>query len=124
MAAIREKIDELGCDNVLAVHSTISCFAPRQPDLIPQVSELCFDFAIPHIVNGAYCLQIPRAVNLINNSVGQKQRLDCVVFSTDKNFMTPVGGSVIVTPTKAGFKEPSPNNRIFLIAISAIHNEQ
>jgi len=98
--AIREKIDELGCDNVLAVHSTISCFAPRQPDLIPRVSELCFEFAIPHIINGAYCLQIPRAVNLINASVGKKQRLDCVVFSTDKNFMTPVGGSVILTPTK------------------------
>ena len=47
------------------------------------------------MANGAYFLQISKAINLVNSSNGKNQRLDCVVFSTDKNFMTPVGGSVI-----------------------------
>ena len=79
--AIRQKITEIGSDQVLAVHSTISCFAPRQPDSIPAISELCHEFEIPHVSNGAYCLQISKAVNLINSSKGKNQRLDCVVFS-------------------------------------------
>lgn len=97
---IRSKIDELGASNILAIHSTISCFAPRQPDAIGSISEICHQTDIPHVVNGAYCLQIEKAINLINSSVSKRHRLDCVVFSTDKNFMTPVGGSVIITPTK------------------------
>ena len=29
---VEAKIQSLGAENILAIHSTISCFAPRQPD--------------------------------------------------------------------------------------------
>lgn len=32
LEAVERKIEELGADNVLCVHSTTSCFAPRVPD--------------------------------------------------------------------------------------------
>lgn len=30
--AVERKIEELGAENILCVHSTTSCFAPRVPD--------------------------------------------------------------------------------------------
>lgn len=30
--AVEQKIQELGAENILCVHSTTSCFAPRVPD--------------------------------------------------------------------------------------------
>lgn len=32
LEAVEKKIEELGAENVLCVHSTTSCFAPRVPD--------------------------------------------------------------------------------------------
>lgn len=32
LEAVEQKIQELGAENVLCVHSTTSCFAPRVPD--------------------------------------------------------------------------------------------
>lgn len=32
LGAVERKIDELGAENVLCIHSTTSCFAPRVPD--------------------------------------------------------------------------------------------
>lgn len=32
LGAVERKIQELGAQNVLCVHSTTSCFAPRVPD--------------------------------------------------------------------------------------------
>lgn len=32
LKTVEAKIQELGSDNVLCVHSTTSCFAPRVPD--------------------------------------------------------------------------------------------
>ena len=32
VAAIREKVEELGADNILCIMTTTSCFAPRTPD--------------------------------------------------------------------------------------------
>lgn len=32
LEAIEKKIEELGAENILCVHSTTSCFAPRVPD--------------------------------------------------------------------------------------------
>ena len=36
--AIKQKIEELGAENVLCVMSTTSCFAPRVPDRLVYVS--------------------------------------------------------------------------------------
>uniref|UniRef100_A0A0E9QDU4 O-phosphoseryl-tRNA(Sec) selenium transferase n=1 Tax=Anguilla anguilla TaxID=7936 RepID=A0A0E9QDU4_ANGAN len=32
LEAVKRKIEELGAENILCVHSTTSCFAPRVPD--------------------------------------------------------------------------------------------
>lgn len=32
LEAVEHKIEELGAENILCVHSTTSCFAPRVPD--------------------------------------------------------------------------------------------
>lgn len=38
--AIREKIKELGSDKILAILTTTSCFAPRVPDDVEEISIL------------------------------------------------------------------------------------
>jgi O-phospho-L-seryl-tRNASec:L-selenocysteinyl-tRNA synthase len=50
-------IAHVGAENVLAVISTTSCFAPRRPDDVKGVAKLCKDAQIPHVVNHAYGLQ-------------------------------------------------------------------
>lgn len=32
LEAVEKKVEELGAENILCVHSTTSCFAPRVPD--------------------------------------------------------------------------------------------
>ncbi len=86
-----------GVDTVVAVVTTSSCFAPREPDALDVVAKLCKDFDIPHVVNNAYGVQCSSTVKLINRActVG---RVDAIVQSTDKNFMVPVGGSIVCGP--------------------------
>jgi len=99
-AAIEMKINEVGAETILAVHTTISCFAPRQPDSVEAVALLCDKLNIPHVINGAYFLQSRKSVNVLNAALGTNRRVDAVVMSTDKNFMTPVGGALICSPEK------------------------
>ena len=122
MEAIENKIRELGDENILCIHSTISCFAPRRPDKIADIGKIAFQRDLPHIVNGAYflteCLEvllthnfsnflrllrkIKKARNLVQECAKSKgnSRIDAVVCSTDKNFLTPVGGSIIFSASK------------------------
>jgi O-phospho-L-seryl-tRNASec:L-selenocysteinyl-tRNA synthase len=75
---------------VLAVITTVSCFAPRVPDKVDQVAKFCRDADVYHIINSAYGLQCTVTSKLINRAcvVG---RVDAIVCSTDKNFLVPVG---------------------------------
>jgi len=102
LEAIENKIRELGDENVLCIHSTISCFAPRRPDKIADIGKIAFRRDIPHIVNGAYFLTIKKARNLVQECAKSKgsSRIDAVVCSTDKNFLTPVGGSIVFSASK------------------------
>ena len=43
-----------GPDEILAVVTTTSCFAPRAADDVPAVAEICGRLAVPHVVNNAY----------------------------------------------------------------------
>lgn len=96
MSAFKQKIEELGSDNIVAIFSTTSCFAPRQCDNISALSMLAKENNIPHVVNNAYGMQSKRIMNKIGNVAGNKDcRLDLIVQSTDKNLMVPVGGAVI-----------------------------
>lgn len=51
------------------------------------------------MVNNAYGLQCTKIANDLT-ACFQKGRLDVLVSSTDKNFMVPVGGSLIYSPHK------------------------
>lgn len=83
-------------DDILAVMSTTSCFAPRGPDNLMAVGQLCDTYNVGHLVNNAYGLQSPECLRRINEA-GKFGLIDAFVQSTDKNFLVPVGGSVIAT---------------------------
>ncbi|XP_069487968.1 O-phosphoseryl-tRNA(Sec) selenium transferase isoform X2 [Ambystoma mexicanum] len=107
--AVEAKILELGVENILCVHSTTSCFAPRVPDRIEELAVLCSKYSIPHIVNNAYGVQSSKCMHLIQQG-SRLGRIDAFVQSLDKNFMVPVGGAIV-----AGF------NDSFIEAISKMY---
>lgn len=92
--------------DVLCVMTTSSCFAPRVPDSIETVSQLCKKYDVFHVLNNAYGLQCSKIANAIKESM-RSGRLDCVVQSTDKNFMVPVGGSIIFSQKPQTIKQIS-----------------
>ncbi|KAM8939528.1 O-phosphoseryl-tRNA(Sec) selenium transferase [Pelodytes ibericus] len=110
LAAIESKIEELGAENILCIHSTTSCFAPRIPDRLEQLSVICAEHDIPHIVNNAYGIQSSKCVHLVQQAA-RLGRIDACVQSLDKNFMVPVGGALI-----AGF-----NNSSFIEEVSKMY---
>lgn len=85
---------------VLAVITTTSCFAPRVPDKVDLVAKLCAREDVAHIINNAYGLQCEKTSKLINRACAVG-RVDAIVCSTDKNFMVPVGGAVVVSPNES-----------------------
>ncbi|KAM5284824.1 O-phosphoseryl-tRNA(Sec) selenium transferase isoform 1-T1 [Hipposideros larvatus] len=99
LKAVEAKVQELGPDNVLCVHSTTSCFAPRVPDRLEELAVICANYGIPHIVNNAYGVQSSKCMHLIQQGA-RVGRIDAFVQSLDKNFMVPVGGAII-----AGFND-------------------
>jgi O-phospho-L-seryl-tRNASec:L-selenocysteinyl-tRNA synthase len=86
-------------NRVLAIITTTSCFAPRVPDAVDAVARLCRECNVPHIINHAYGLQCAVTNKLLNRAcvVG---RVDAIVCSTDKNFLVPVGGALVVSPSR------------------------
>ncbi|KAG7350578.1 pyridoxal-phosphate dependent enzyme [Nitzschia inconspicua] len=99
LEAMEAALQEHG-DRVLAVITTTSCFAPRVPDSVDEVAKLCQKFNVYHVINNAYGLQCSKTSKLINRAC-VLGRVDAVVCSTDKNFLVPVGGAIIVSPNKA-----------------------
>ncbi|KAM4808751.1 O-phosphoseryl-tRNA(Sec) selenium transferase [Rhinophrynus dorsalis] len=96
---VESRIQELGAENILCVHSTTSCFAPRVPDRLEELAVICAKYEIPHIVNNAYGVQSSKCMHLIQQGA-RVGRIDAFIQSLDKNFMVPVGGAVI-----AGFND-------------------
>ncbi|XP_059145302.1 O-phosphoseryl-tRNA(Sec) selenium transferase-like isoform X2 [Physella acuta] len=99
IVTLRSKVKELGPENILCIMSTTSCFAPRVPDRLEEIGVLCKENDIPHLVNNAYGLQSSKCTHLIQQAA-RVGRVDAFVQSLDKNFMVPVGGSII-----AGFDQ-------------------
>lgn len=94
VVALEQKIAELGSDKILCILTTTSCFAPRAVDRLEQVALLGKQHDIPHLVNNAYGVQSSKCMHHIEQAA-RLGRLDAFVQSTDKNFMVPVGGSII-----------------------------
>ena len=91
---IKVVIDKYGVDNILCITSTTSCFAPRCYDNIEEISKICYEKKIFHVINNAYGIYCTKIIDLLNKAdkIGD---ISLIVSSTDKNFMVPVGGSFI-----------------------------
>lgn len=80
-----------------AIVSTTTFFPPREPDDIKAIAKLANEENIPHIINNAYGVQSKEIMKLIRGAI-DAGRVDAIIQSTDKNFLTPVGGSIIASP--------------------------
>ena len=91
-------------EKILCVFSQTSSFAPRMPDKVEEIAILCKEFGVNHLVNNAFGLCSSKICHGINMA-SKSGVVDFVVQSTDKNFMTPVGGSIVFSSSKAIMKE-------------------
>ena len=62
---------------------------------------MCAELDVGHVVNNAYGVQSRQLCALVTKA-WRRGRVDGVVQSTDKNFLVPVGGAVVVSPAKNG----------------------
>jgi len=125
--AIRLKVAELGCESILCIFSTTSCFAPRAHDNLPEIAKICRQYDIPHIVNNAYGVQSSKCCYLLDEAA-RVGRLDLFIQSTDKNYLVPVGGAIIagfdrqllaeVSKSYPGRASASPTVDMFITLLS------
>ncbi|CAF1214136.1 unnamed protein product [Adineta steineri] len=92
-----KQIQQLNPNDICCIISTTSCFAPRAIDNIQSLSNLCETYSIPHLINNAYGLQSTKIIHEIEQVKRSNGRIDYIVQSTDKNFLVPVGGSIVLT---------------------------
>ena len=121
LAALQEALEQYR-GRIVAVVTTTSCFAPRIPDAVDAVAKLIqeyntqqrihdqqynnnhpdnatpLDTTMAHVINHAYGLQCRETNRLLERActIGQ---VDAVVCSLDKNFLVPVGGAVVLSPS-------------------------
>lgn len=93
-----ERISEAISKETVAIVSTTTFFPPREPDDIKAIAKLAGEENIPHIINNAYGVQSREIMKLIRGAI-DSGRVDTIIQSTDKNFLTPVGGSIIASPS-------------------------
>jgi len=82
-----------------AVLATSTFFPPRESDPIKEIAKSCAEHDVPLIINNAYGVQSEQIMSKIR-SAADAGRVDAVVQSSDKNFLSPVGASIIVSPSK------------------------
>ncbi|KAG7401248.1 hypothetical protein PHYBOEH_002432 [Phytophthora boehmeriae] len=92
-------LDRHGSASVLAVMSTTSCFAPRAYDSVEEIAKLCKEYDVAHVINNAYGVQASKCVHQVEVSM-RTGRVDAVVQSLDKNFMVPIGGAIVCSPSR------------------------
>jgi O-phospho-L-seryl-tRNASec:L-selenocysteinyl-tRNA synthase len=90
---IAEAIDKHCC----AVLSTTTFFPPREADSIKEIAKIASEKNVFHIINNAYGVQSREIMRAIRSAI-DSGRVDAIVQSTDKNFLTPVGGAIIASP--------------------------
>ncbi|MFX1480259.1 MAG: O-phosphoseryl-tRNA(Sec) selenium transferase [Promethearchaeota archaeon] len=107
--AVRIPIEEIetNIDNdCYAIISLTSFFPPREPDNVKEISKLAKKNNLVHIIINAYGVQSPEWMKLIRSAI-DAGRVDAIIQSTDKNFLTPVGGALIASPIKENIKKIS-----------------
>lgn len=92
---IREALDQ----DCFAIVSFTSFFPPRETDDIKAISKFSQKNNLVHIIINAYGVQSPEWMKLIRSAI-DAGRVDAIIQSTDKNFLTPVGGALLASPSK------------------------
>lgn len=94
-----EEIEKAVNKNTAAILSTTTFFSPREPDKIKEIAKIAERRKIPHIINNAYGVQSREIMKLVRSAI-DAGRVDAVIQSTDKNFLTPVGGAIVASPNE------------------------
>ena len=93
-------------DDCYAILSLTSFFPPREPDNLKEISKIAQEKNLVHIIINAYGVQSPEWMKLIRSAI-DAGRVDAIIQSTDKNFLTPVGGALIASPIKENIRKIS-----------------
>ncbi|MFW9954961.1 MAG: O-phosphoseryl-tRNA(Sec) selenium transferase [Candidatus Thorarchaeota archaeon] len=80
-----------------AVLATTTFFPPRASDPIKEIAKLCQEYGKPLVINNAYGVQSEKIMKSIYSAI-DAGRVDAIIQSGDKNFLAPVGSSIIVSP--------------------------
>ncbi|NHI82972.1 MAG: O-phosphoseryl-tRNA(Sec) selenium transferase [Candidatus Thorarchaeota archaeon] len=84
-------------NKAVAILATTTFFPPRESDPVKEIARLCQDASIPFVINNAYGVQSNEVMKAISSAI-DAGRVDAIVQSSDKNFLTPVGASIVVSP--------------------------
>jgi O-phospho-L-seryl-tRNASec:L-selenocysteinyl-tRNA synthase len=91
--SVAEAIDK----KCAAILSTTTFFPPRESDSIVEIARIASEENVFHVINNAYGAQSREIMREIQSAIGVG-RVDAIIQSTDKNFLTPVGGAIIASP--------------------------
>ena len=94
-----EKIENAVNENTAAILSTTTFFSPREPDKIKDIAKIAEKKNVPHIINNSFGVQSREIMKLVRGAV-DAGRVDAIIQSTDKNFLTPVGGAIVASPNE------------------------
>jgi O-phospho-L-seryl-tRNASec:L-selenocysteinyl-tRNA synthase len=100
--------EELSKRKSCAILATTTFFPPRESDPVKEISRLCSDEDIPFVINNAYGVQSESVMAHIQSAI-DAGRVDAIVQSSDKNFLSPVGASVLVSPNKEVVERTAEN---------------
>ena len=73
-----------------------------------EIAALCSKYKVAHVINNAYGLYCTKISDELSNA-SKKGRVDLIISSTDKNFLVPVGGSLIYGPDVSVLNEIKTN---------------
>ncbi|MDF1538741.1 MAG: O-phosphoseryl-tRNA(Sec) selenium transferase [Candidatus Thorarchaeota archaeon] len=88
---------EISKNHDIAILATTTFFPPRTPDPIKEIAKMCQAHDIPLVVNNAYGVQSTSIMKTISSAI-DAGKVDVIIQSGDKNFMTPVGSAIAVSP--------------------------
>ena len=107
--AVRVPIDDIKAsldDSCFAIVSITSFFPPREHDDLKEIAKFAKENDLVHVIINAYGVQSPDWMKLIRSAI-DAGKVDAIIQSTDKNFLTPIGGAVIASPEKAVIEKVS-----------------
>jgi len=101
-----EDIEDSLTDNCFAIVSFTSFFPPREADNVKAISKLAEEKNLVHIIVNAYGVQSNEWMRMIRSAI-DAGKVDAIIQSTDKNFLTPVGGALIASPSEENIEKIS-----------------